>query len=150
VKEVEELSGWDSLVLPKGHKEIVVSLVQAHFGNKQQATGNKDIQVDLVRGKGINSSPSYTRLRLTLMVGKGLIILLHGAPGVGKTSTAGTVRYLQVITAADQGYRMYSRAMQATSLPDHVRRFGYYRRGSRNETETYLHPSAEMELCVAS
>jgi AAA+ superfamily predicted ATPase len=49
--------------------------VQTHFRRKgkkgEPSTWENDEQFDLVRDKG-----------------KGLIILLHGAPGVGKTSTA--------------------------------------------------------------
>ncbi|KAH8746442.1 hypothetical protein F5882DRAFT_371044 [Hyaloscypha sp. PMI_1271] len=58
----------DRLVLPKGHKEMILSLIAQHFRSKESGT---DVQLDVVRGKG-----------------KGLILLLHGAPGVGKTSTA--------------------------------------------------------------
>lgn len=59
-------TAFGQLVLPYGHKEMVTSLVTQHFRDKASG-GNADI----VRGKG-----------------KGLIILLHGAPGVGKTTTA--------------------------------------------------------------
>ncbi|KAL8329766.1 hypothetical protein RB597_005172 [Gaeumannomyces tritici] len=59
-------TAFEQLVLPRGHKEMVTSLVTQHFRDKASG-GNADI----VRGKG-----------------KGLIILLHGAPGVGKTTTA--------------------------------------------------------------
>ncbi|KAL8376084.1 hypothetical protein RB595_007278 [Gaeumannomyces hyphopodioides] len=63
-------TAFDKLVLPKGHKEIVMSLIGQHFQDK--ARKNQEIEeTDIVRGKG-----------------KGLIILLHGAPGVGKTTTA--------------------------------------------------------------
>ncbi|KAM7213256.1 aaa family atpase [Rhypophila decipiens] len=58
---------WTDLELPEGHKEVVQSLITWHF------KANKKINphFDLVREKG-----------------KGVIILLHGVPGVGKTSTA--------------------------------------------------------------
>ncbi|KAL2172749.1 hypothetical protein VTG60DRAFT_2568 [Thermothelomyces hinnuleus] len=59
---------FDQLVLPPGHKEMVLSLVSQHFRDKESNTFRS---MDIVRGKG-----------------QGLIILLHGAPGVGKTSTA--------------------------------------------------------------
>ncbi|KAM5526609.1 hypothetical protein FOXYSP1_21009 [Fusarium oxysporum f. sp. phaseoli] len=62
---------WKSLVLPGGHKEMVYSLVQSHFRSKNLGVAEAEMQADLIRGKG-----------------KGLIVLLHGAPGVGKTSTA--------------------------------------------------------------
>ncbi|KAL6697246.1 P-loop containing nucleoside triphosphate hydrolase protein [Trichoderma pleuroticola] len=58
---------WDNLELPLGHKEIVQSLIESHFSDNV----GKQMHFDLVKGKG-----------------KGVIILLHGVPGVGKTSTA--------------------------------------------------------------
>ncbi|CAI6334350.1 unnamed protein product [Periconia digitata] len=58
------------LVLEKGHHSMIVSLIAQHFRDKRSTTGQRE-EFDLVKGKG-----------------KGLIILLHGAPGVGKTSTA--------------------------------------------------------------
>lgn len=74
----------------------MLALVKNHAsGKKDKVTegpvSNKRPSMDLVRGKG-----------------KGLIILLHGAPGVGKTSTAETVaaytrRPLYPITCGDVG-----------------------------------------------
>ncbi|KAI1130783.1 hypothetical protein F5Y10DRAFT_102925 [Nemania abortiva] len=64
------LSAFERLELPDGHRQMVRSLVTQHFRNRQVML-TKDDQTDLVRGKG-----------------KGLIMLLHGAPGVGKTTTA--------------------------------------------------------------
>lgn len=71
----------NDLVLPKKHKQMVESLVtMMPLGSKPKGTGsktkiggdrNQDRRNDLVRGKG-----------------KGLVILLHGEPGVGKTTTA--------------------------------------------------------------
>ncbi|KAJ5377843.1 uncharacterized protein N7496_005252 [Penicillium cataractarum] len=69
--------GWNSLVLPHSHKKMVYSLVQAHFRHRSEETQERYSHSDLIRGKG-----------------KGLIILLHGAPGVGKTSTAECVAEL--------------------------------------------------------
>jgi hypothetical protein len=66
-------AGFDRLKLPEGHKRMVQSLVIHHMNemNARSAEGGNH-EYDIVRGKG-----------------KGLIVLLHGAPGVGKTSTAG-------------------------------------------------------------
>ncbi|KAI6642387.1 hypothetical protein MCOR08_000592 [Pyricularia oryzae] len=64
----EDQGAFGQLVLPGGHKDMVLSLVSQHFRNKNRAHA-KDEQTDIVGGKG-------------------LIILLHGAPGVGKTTTA--------------------------------------------------------------
>ena len=65
--------GLDSLKLPRGHKGMVQALVKTHFREKslQKGLAEDQSEADVVQGKG-----------------KGLIILLHGAPGVGKTSTA--------------------------------------------------------------
>jgi hypothetical protein len=60
-------------VLPEDHKEIVRALVKTHARGPRSTSSNKaenivpDREIDLVKGKG-----------------KGLIILLHGVPGVGK------------------------------------------------------------------
>jgi len=64
------VTAFDRLVLEEGHRPMIVSLISQHFRDKKSATGQKE-QFDIVKGKG-----------------KGLILLLHGAPGVGKTSTA--------------------------------------------------------------
>ncbi|KAF5621674.1 AAA family ATPase [Fusarium sp. NRRL 25303] len=81
---------FDLLVLPTGHREMVESLVTQHFLDKASAYDETD-EVDIVRGKG-----------------KGLILLLHGAPGVGKTTTAECVatyfhKPLFQITCGDLG-----------------------------------------------
>ncbi|KAJ8110742.1 hypothetical protein OPT61_g6491 [Boeremia exigua] len=85
--------GWKDLELPPGHKTMLRAQIRTHFLRKQlresQTTQSTDI--DLVRGKGL-----------------GLIILLHGAPGVGKTSTAECVaeslgKPLYPITCGDLG-----------------------------------------------
>ncbi|KAL6858456.1 hypothetical protein J3F83DRAFT_360284 [Trichoderma novae-zelandiae] len=66
----KEQTAFDQLVLPKQHKDIVYCLVDQHFRNKEARVGDNE-EVDIIRGKG-----------------KGLILLLHGSPGVGKTTTA--------------------------------------------------------------
>ncbi|KAF9640915.1 ATPase [Lasiodiplodia theobromae] len=78
---------WNNLELPSGHKELVQSLITSHFSTDKA----KGLQFDLVRDKG-----------------KGVIILLHGVPGVGKTSTAecaaeSSGRPLLPITCGDLG-----------------------------------------------
>ncbi|KAF7930127.1 hypothetical protein EAE99_004320 [Botrytis elliptica] len=83
-------TAFERLVLPEGHKDVVQALVTQHFRDKKTSSV-RDEQYDLVRGKG-----------------KGLIILLHGAPGVGKTTTAEGVaesfkRPLFQITCGDLG-----------------------------------------------
>ena len=79
-------SAFNDLVIREEYKTTVKALVMSHA----LSPGDRH-QVDLVRGKG-----------------KGLIILLHGVPGVGKTSTAECVaaytrRPLFPITCGDIG-----------------------------------------------
>ena len=85
--------GLKDLQLPMGHKRTIWSLVGNHFINRSAHLDDIEASydADLVRGKG-----------------KGLVILLHGAPGVGKTSTAETVadafgKMLLPITCGDLG-----------------------------------------------
>ncbi|KAI0452523.1 hypothetical protein F5B21DRAFT_506222 [Xylaria acuta] len=85
--------GWDNLVIKKYIKDTVLALVKNHErprGSQAMIQGALS-SVDLVQGKG-----------------RGLIILLHGEPGVGKTSTAECVaaltgRPLFPITCGDIG-----------------------------------------------
>ena len=87
-------AGYDDLVLPEGHKKILQAIVKNQVRDpKQIGSGQEEdpdeFQMDVVKGKG-----------------RGLIILLHGAPGVGKTSTAECVaaqlrRPLLPITCGD-------------------------------------------------
>ena len=98
--KVEDIKSWsqgfEKLVLPKEHKKIIQALVNNHTKgptpiNTDPRERDKDFSIDIVRGKG-----------------KGLVILLHGVPGVGKTSTAEciaaqTKRPLFPITCGDIG-----------------------------------------------
>ncbi|CAD6592025.1 MAG: hypothetical protein ASARMPRED_005917 [Alectoria sarmentosa] len=87
-------AGYEDLVLPEGHKKLLQAIVKNQVRDAKQISGGRgedpdDFQMDVVKGKG-----------------KGLIILLHGAPGVGKTSTAECVaaqlkRPLLPITCGD-------------------------------------------------
>lgn len=90
-------SGWLQLVIDEDTKQTVQALVDNHERpgpDSESSTQRNDHvlpSVDLVQGKG-----------------RGLIILLHGAPGVGKTSTAECVaahskRPLFPITCGDIG-----------------------------------------------
>jgi hypothetical protein len=65
-----KVDAFHRLELPDGHREMVKSLVVQHFRSKRSVLA-RDEPTDLIQGKG-----------------KGLIMLLHGAPGVGKTTTA--------------------------------------------------------------
>lgn len=65
VKDIRYNEGaFDSLVLPEDHKELILALTESQVANK----GRFD---DVIQGKG-----------------KGMIMLLSGPPGVGKTLTA--------------------------------------------------------------
>ncbi|KAI0451718.1 P-loop containing nucleoside triphosphate hydrolase protein [Xylaria acuta] len=82
--------GFDELVLPPGHGDMVKSMIRQHLRDRNLSSINRE-KTDVVRGKG-----------------RGLIILLHGVPGVGKTSTAECVadlfrRPLFQITSGDLG-----------------------------------------------
>lgn len=96
-------TAFDDLVLPDPHKALLQALVknqtrQFHSTSASRSTNGQntskglgEVSMDLVHGKG-----------------KGVIILLHGAPGVGKTSTAECVasqlqRPLFPITCGDLG-----------------------------------------------
>ncbi|KAL9005183.1 MAG: hypothetical protein Q9188_002019 [Gyalolechia gomerana] len=86
--------GFENLILPQGVARLVESLVRTHDPQNMPSFTDSEYEehhVDLVRGKG-----------------KGLVVLLHGAPGVGKTSTAECVadythRPLFPITCGDIG-----------------------------------------------
>ncbi|KAF2647327.1 hypothetical protein K491DRAFT_741189 [Lophiostoma macrostomum CBS 122681] len=91
-------ANFEDLVLPDGHRTLLQALVKNQVRLPKQCPANlavtaddMDFSMDVVAGKG-----------------KGLIILLHGVPGVGKTSTAECVaaklkRPLLPITCGDVG-----------------------------------------------
>lgn len=84
---------FDKLSIDPRNKSMVRSLVQEHFRKKAHRDRGKDVVYqDLVRGKGT-----------------GLVFLLHGVPGVGKTATAEAVaqeykKPLFAITCGDLGF----------------------------------------------
>lgn len=89
-----QIDGFKNLQLPAGHKEMVQALVDIHFKkrNIENLEYGDKLDFDIVKGKG-----------------RGLIILLHGVPGVGKTSTAECVaetnkKPLFSITCGDLGF----------------------------------------------
>lgn len=83
------LDAWEDLEIPDGHKSVVQALINTHFSRDRSKTADFD---------------------LVLEKGKGVIILLHGVPGVGKTATAECVaasqgRPLLPITCGDLGLK---------------------------------------------
>ncbi|KAF7956720.1 hypothetical protein EAE96_004050 [Botrytis aclada] len=90
LKPVKHNDNWENLVLPPGHRRMVQAMVETHTQDLGPNGGTR-IGMDLVQGKG-----------------RGCIILLHGVPGVGKTSTAECVaahtkKPLYPITCGDIG-----------------------------------------------
>ncbi|KAJ6031605.1 hypothetical protein N7540_002337 [Penicillium herquei] len=93
ISDVQYTDGWQNLVINENIKETVLAMVENHESvpSKTDGRGRSLPSVDLIQGKG-----------------KGLIILLHGEPGVGKTSTAECVadhtkRPLFPVTCGDIG-----------------------------------------------
>ncbi|KAF4827775.1 putative cell division cycle ATPase [Colletotrichum tropicale] len=79
----------DDIQMDQNRRKMIRSSVSAHFRDKTKPSTS---ELDMFRGKG-----------------KGLVILLHGAPGVGKTATAEAVaaennRPLFPITCGDLGF----------------------------------------------
>lgn len=66
------LKAYESLLLDEKYKQMIFSLVNIH-------TNLGVSHDDVIRGKG-----------------KGLVFLLHGVPGVGKTLTAGTREHWKI------------------------------------------------------
>ncbi len=85
---------FNDLKIDPSHRMMVVSLVKSHLEKQaaQKLRPSISMNQDLIRGKG-----------------SGLVILLHGVPGVGKTATAEAIaqtnkKPLFVITCGDLGF----------------------------------------------
>src|SRR5690606_15326784 len=83
------------------HKKLLQATIKNQVTSKQEFRDGptRDIDIDVVKGKG-----------------KGFIILLHGVPGAGKSSTAECIaaqlnRPLLPITCGDLGLTPYSTAL---------------------------------------
>jgi hypothetical protein len=48
-------TAFDRLVLERGHKDMILSLIAQHFRDKELRTGQVD-QFDIVKGKGMGAS----------------------------------------------------------------------------------------------
>ncbi|KAI1362585.1 hypothetical protein F5Y08DRAFT_271066 [Xylaria arbuscula] len=90
------LNPFDDLKILDRHKKMILAIVHEHFEKKRarQAAKTQGVEThdqDFIRGKG-----------------RGIVVLLHGAPGVGKTATAEAVAHAQnkplfIITCGDLG-----------------------------------------------
>lgn len=75
IKQKIKVDAFANLILEKQAKNLIKSLVGNHEKKKASAEGEDGVvREDWIEGKG-----------------RGLVILLHGPPGVGKTSTAESV-----------------------------------------------------------
>ena len=92
IKEVDFNEGaFQSLLLPQDQKEMIHSLVKIHSDERIQFD-------DVIKGKG-----------------KGMVFLLHGVPGVGKTLTAGKRQSIPMIPPLLTKIGTHQRVLQ-TSL----------------------------------
>lgn len=104
IAEIEfDTDAFNSLVLPENQKTIVKALVESHSGKE----GKKKIGIDdVIKGKG-----------------KGLVAVLHGRPGVGKTLTAeGISEYLKrplyMVSAGELGTNSAALEQQLSRILD--------------------------------
>ncbi|PYI10656.1 P-loop containing nucleoside triphosphate hydrolase protein [Aspergillus sclerotiicarbonarius CBS 121057] len=74
IKQKIRMDAFDKLIMEETSKKLIKSLVANHEKKKKAEDGGKGGNDDWFEGKG-----------------GGLVILLHGPPGVGKTSTAESV-----------------------------------------------------------
>ncbi|KAI2465920.1 hypothetical protein F4781DRAFT_407511 [Annulohypoxylon bovei var. microspora] len=92
LKEIQtEKTGWEDLQLRKAHKSLLLAQLESHFQAKSAMTRALRTGIDVTGGKGL-----------------GLTFLLHGPPGVGKTSTVECIaaklqKPLYPITCGDLG-----------------------------------------------
>ncbi|XXH01268.1 hypothetical protein Hte_007622 [Hypoxylon texense] len=116
IKEISlNRQAFDDLVLPKHYKTLIKSLVDRHsLGSRPVEQKAQETKKDhpTVKRTDSQSAKQHEAGQDTLSIvkgkGRGLIILLHGVPGVGKTSTAETVaeatgRPLLPVTCGDIG-----------------------------------------------
>ncbi|KAH8424982.1 ATP-binding protein [Aspergillus melleus] len=98
-----ERDAFDDLVLPLRHRKIVRALVKTHAWKTPETNSSSSSS-----SSRLPEMPVQREFDVVKGKGKGLVILLHGAPGVGKTSTAECVaahtgRPLFPITCGDLG-----------------------------------------------
>ena len=88
---------YDRLVLPPRTKDLVKALVTVRSLQRgvKQGLGLAGKRVDIIEGKG-----------------NGLIMLLHGGPGTGKTLTAGTIFPFTFIDSVTELRLIYGREVR--------------------------------------
>lgn len=91
---VDQGEQFKNVFIAKEHKKMINAVVDSHFERKKIERDPKmaNMSQDIIQNKG-----------------RGLVILLHGVPGVGKTSTAEAVanakrKPLFIITCGDLGF----------------------------------------------
>jgi SpoVK/Ycf46/Vps4 family AAA+-type ATPase len=89
--------GFDDLVISETYKQLLVALVENH---RSEIKGGPE---------GVERSQPLPQMDIVRNKGQGICILLHGPPGVGKTSTAETIaaytkRPLYSLTCGDMGF----------------------------------------------
>lgn len=105
------------MIIPQGHRDLLIALVQNH------ATGG-NVEVDIEE-----LQKTSTQIEIVRGKGRGLIILLHGPPGSGKTSTAETIaaytrRPLYSITCGDLGTTIREVERNLQEHTDRAHRWG--------------------------
>jgi hypothetical protein len=129
LREIEwSADPYQSLQLSVDRKRLVHKLVKGFN------TSDVDVYDDIIKGKG-----------------KGLIFLLHGSPGLGKTLTAGTSKILsrlyiiQIVNANTPFVRECCRERSKTAIPRYNRRAEHQCRRSRETTHGYFPTRSTME-----
>lgn len=121
IKEVElNIDAWSSLMMNEHQKRMILSLVQVHQNEKLGFD-------DVIKGKG-----------------KGMIFLLHGEPGVGKTLTAGEYFIHYQEHALLIRTRKRSRQLREAPNQNRCRGSRYFNRIRRDKDIRHLYFSDQM------
>ena len=84
-----DAQNWDDLILTRDNKETVKAQTMSHFRNKRLRAVNPDVEFDLSREKGL-----------------GLVILLHGVPGVGMLAVCEPVPIVEITDQSQVKHRL--------------------------------------------